>query len=216
MLPGRYAWRGCHATTGGRGACGYHAPMSPVPERPILRGELVWLRPLEKEDVLGHPIQDADLAHFAGFRRSFSKMETERFLQKLASAGDEMLNFSICPLGNDEPIGSVGLRDIDRTNGSAEVAIFIMDRAQWGKGLGTDAMRAMLDFAFGEMRLERIWLRVFDYNPRAVRSYEKAGFRDEVLLRHDRFHRGAHHDTHLMAIVRPDWEAEDRKRSWDY
>jgi RimJ/RimL family protein N-acetyltransferase len=190
--------------------------MSPVPERPILRGELVWLRALEKDDILSHPIEDADLAHFAGFRRSFSQMEAERFIQKLTSAGDETVNFSICQLGSDEPIGSVGLRDIDRTNGSAEVAIFIMDRRQWGKGLGTDAIRAMLDFAFGEMRLERVWLRVFDYNPRAVRSYEKAGFRQEVLLRHDRFHRGVHHDTHLMAIVRPDWEAEDRQRSWDY
>jgi len=190
--------------------------MSPVPERPIIRGEQVWLRALEKEDILGHPIQDADLAHFAGFRRSFSQIEAERFIQKLAAGGDESVNFSICRLDSDEPIGGVGLRDIDRTNGAAEVAIFIMDRGQWGKGLGTDAMRAMLDFGFGEMRLERVWLRVFDYNPRAVRSYEKAGFLREALLRHDRFHRGVHHDTHLMAIVRPDWEAEDRKRSWDY
>jgi diamine N-acetyltransferase len=190
--------------------------MSPVPERPIIRGEKIWLRALEASDVMEHPIDDAELAHFAGFRRSFSRQETERFLQKLASAGDESINFSICVLGEEEAIGSVGLRDIDRVNGSAEVAIFIGDRKRWGQGLGTDAMRAMLDFAFGEMRLERVWLRVFDYNPRAVRSYEKAGFQREVVLRHDRFHRGAHHDTHLMAIIRPDWEAEDRPRSWDY
>ena len=122
----------------------------------------------------------------------------------------------MCRLGDDEPIGGVGLRHVDRVNGSAEVSIFITDPSSWSKGLGTDAMRALLDFAFGEMRLERIWLRVFDYNPRAVRSYEKVGFVKEVLLRHDRFHRGKHHDTHLMAIVRPDWEADSRKRSWDY
>src|SRR5437773_9217926 len=121
----------------------------------------------------------------------------------------------MCSLGEVEPVGGVGLRHIDRMNVSAEVSIFITDPSSWSKGLGTDAMRAMLDFGFGEMRLERVWLRVFDYNPRAVRSYEKAGFRREALLRHDRFHRGVHHDTHLMAIVRPDWEAEDRKRSWD-
>jgi RimJ/RimL family protein N-acetyltransferase len=188
----------------------------PVPERPIIRGELVWLRAFEPSDITDHPIEDAELAHFAGFRRSFSRAEAERFIQKLASIGEDNPNFSICPLGSAEPIGGCGLRDVDRRNGSAEVSIFIADRQRWGKGFGTDAMRALLDFAFGELRLERIWLRVFDYNPRAIRSYEKAGFATEVVLRHDRFHRGAHHDTHLMAITRPDWEAETRKRSWDY
>ena len=188
----------------------------PIPERPILRGELVWLRALELTDVTEQSIEDADLAHFAGFRRGFSRAEGERFFKKFLSGNEDNLNFAICPIGSHENIGGCGLREMDRRNGSAEVSIFISDRQRWGKGYGTDAMRALLDFAFGEMRMERIWLRVFDYNVRAVRSYEKAGFAHEVLLRHDRFHRGAHHDTHLMAITRPDWEADDRKRSWDY
>ena len=191
--------------------------MSPVPDHPILRGELVWLRPIEKEDFLNSAIDDVELAHNAGFRRSFSRMETEQFLQHLAGQerGGEVM-FAICLLGSEAAIGNCGLRDIDRLHGSAEVAISIVDRARWGKGLGTDAMRVLVDFGFGEMRLERIWLRVFDYNPRAIRSYEKAGFVKEVLLRHDRFHRGAYHDVHLMAIIRPDWLAQDRKRAWDY
>jgi RimJ/RimL family protein N-acetyltransferase len=192
------------------------ARMPPAPKRPIIRAEHVWLRALEAADITEHPIEDAELAHFAGFRRSFSRTEAERLIQKLASGGEESVNFAICLLGSEEPIGACGLRDIDKTNGSAEVSIFLADSKQWGKGLGTDAMRALVDFGFGELRLERIWLRVFDYNARAIRSYEKARFAREVLLRHDRFHRGAHHDTHLMAIIRPDWEAESRKRSWDY
>ena len=189
--------------------------MPSVPDRPIVRGERVWLRPAESSDILDSSIEDADLAHFAGFRRSFSRAEMERFLQHISNP-EEGVNFAICQLGSTEMIGFCGLRDFDRINGSAEVAIHLGDRAVWGKGLGTDAMRALLDYAFGEMRLERVWLRVFDYNERAVASYLKAGFVKEVLLRHDRFHRGAHHDVHLMGITRPDWEAQDRKRSWDY
>ena len=76
-------------------------------------------------------------------------------------------------------------------------------------------MNVMLDLAFGELRLQRIWLRVFDYNPRARRSYEKAGFQFEVELRHARFHRGRYHDEHLMAIVRDDWDRLERRRSWE-
>jgi RimJ/RimL family protein N-acetyltransferase len=186
-----------------------------VPKHPILRGELVWLRIMEPSDVIETSIEDADLAHFAGFRRSFSRTEAERFSQKITAGGDEGVNFTICRLGSSELIGTCGLRDIDRRNGSAEVSIFLLG-GTWGQGIGTDAMRALVDFGFGELRLERIWLRVFDYNARAVRSYEKVGFVREVLMRHDRFHRGAHHDVHLMAITRPDWEADPRKRAWDY
>jgi RimJ/RimL family protein N-acetyltransferase len=187
-----------------------------APGRPILRGEQVWLRPLEPADLEATSLEESDLAHYAGFRRSFSRAEGERFLQKMASHPDENIQFTICLLGQNESIGGVGLREVDRLNGSAEVSIFISQPSEWSKGLGTDAMRALLDFAFGEMRLERVWLRVFDYNERAVRSYEKAGYAKEVLLRHDHFHRGKYHDTHLMAITRTDWEADSRKRSWDY
>ena len=190
-------------------------PVRPIPDRPIIRGERVWLRPVESAEMLDGSIEDADLAHYAGFRRSFSRTETEHFLQQLVAAEDTV-NFAICQLGSDQMIGFCGLRDINRVDGSAEVAIHLGDPATWGQGLGTDAMRALVDFGFGELRLERIWLRVFDYNERAIRSYEKVGFVKEVLLRHDRFHRGAFHDVHLMGIIRPDWEADDRRRSWDY
>jgi len=192
--------------------------MPQAPEHPILRGELVWLRPLEKEDLFEASIEDDQLAHFAGFRRSFARHETERWLQEMASSGEHatQLQFAICLLGSTAAIGNCGFREIDRLHGSAELSISVTDRADWGKGFGTDAVRILEDFGFGEMRLERIWLRTFDYNERAVRSYEKAGFAREVLLRHDRFHRGAHHDVHLMAIIRDDWLAQDRKRAWDY
>lgn len=191
-------------------------PMTSVPEHPILRGELVWLRPMEAADVLETSIEDEELAHYAGFRRSFSRAEAEGFLKQLTASAETEPNFSICRLGDTASIGACGLRHMDRVNGSAEVSIFITNREDWSKGYGTDAMRALVDFGFGELRMERIWLRVFDYNPRAVRSYEKVGFKREVLLRHDRFHRGAHHDTHLMAIIRPDWEADPRTRSWEF
>jgi RimJ/RimL family protein N-acetyltransferase len=95
------------------------------------------------------------------------------------------------------------------------VGIFISDRRYLGKGYGTDALNALVDFGFGELRLERIELEVYDYNLRAIRSYEKAGFRTDAVLRRARFHRGTHHDVHLMSILRDDWLGIPRKRSWE-
>jgi len=88
--------------------------MSTAPERPILRGEQVWLRPLEPSDMEATSLEEADLAHYAGFKRSFSRAEGERFLQKMASHPDENIQFTICLLGQNDSIGGVGLREMDR------------------------------------------------------------------------------------------------------
>jgi RimJ/RimL family protein N-acetyltransferase len=181
--------------------------MPDAPRLPLLRGAKVWLRALEKSDVVEADLDDRDLGHFGGFRVPFGRDEQERWYGQLLTAiGSRTYQFNICPLGERRAIGSCGLRDIERVDGTAEASIFVTRREDWGRGYGTDAMNA----------LHRVYLHVFDYNPRAVRSYEKAGFTTEVRLRHNRFHRGAHHDEFLMAILRSDWERLERPRSWEY
>lgn len=184
---------------------------------PMLRGERVWLRMVEKADVLATDIDDRDLGHYAGFKFAFSGDMMEGWWRELSEemASGAAYQFTICPIGSRESIGGIGLRGIDTANGSGWVSIFLTDAARWGSGLGTDAMHALLDFGFGELRLERISLEVFDYNPRAVRSYEKAGYRVEVRRRRARFHRGDYHDVISMAILRDEWLAQDRPRSWE-
>ena len=81
--------------------------------------------------------------------------------------------------------------------------------------MDTGSHRRICDFGFGQLRLERIALDVYAGNPRAKRSYEKAGFQTDAVLRRSRFHRGQHHDVHLMSILRDDWLALDRRRAWD-
>ena len=71
------------------------------------------------------------------------------------------------------------------------------------------------DAHFGELRLERVWLDVYDFNTRARRSYEKVGFSLEGTKRHALFKHGRYVDVLLMSILRDEWAARDRKRSWD-
>lgn len=184
---------------------------------PMLRGERVWLRMIEKADILSTDIDDRELGHYAGFKWAWAPEMADgwfRELQAEIGAGTTH-QFAICRLGSRESIGGCGLRHINTTNGSAEVSIFITSEADWGTGLGTDALNALIDFGFGELRLERIYLEVFDYNPRAVRSYEKAGFTTEVRRRRARFHRGQFHDMIVMAILRDEWLALERPKSWE-
>ncbi len=186
---------------------------------PILRGEKIWLRASEKADFTTGVewIGDRDTAHFLGLKSPISVDGAAEFAQMvLAQQGKTVFSFSICRLEDDRSIGNVTLRNIDRENGGAELAIVIADKPLQGRGYGTDALNCVLDFGFGELRLERIELHVFDYNPRAIRSYEKAGFRTDVVMRRARFHRGAHHDVFQMSILRADWAALPRSRAWDY
>src|SRR5262249_29608414 len=78
-----------------------------------------------------------------------------------------------------------------------------------GKGLGTDAMNALVDFGFGELMLERIGLVVDPENARAIASYEKCGFTREGVMRAFRRHRGRISDALVMSITRPEWDALD-------
>jgi RimJ/RimL family protein N-acetyltransferase len=193
------------------------AASAPTTASPILRGERVWLSASDRADIVADLewINDSDVGHHLGLKGPVGRDGAEQFATEvLSQVGKSVVSFSIRLVADDTRIGGTVLRGIDRENGSAEVAIFI-GRPYLGQGHGTDALNCLLDFGFGELRLERIYLHVFDYNERARRSYEKAGLVTEAILRRHRFHRGQHHDVYLMAILRDDWLALDRRRAWE-
>jgi len=114
--------------------------------------------------------------------------------------------FMIHTLAEDRLIGFVGLFGIHWHFGDAWVGIGIGERGYWGQGYGTDAMRLLLRYAFRELNLHRVTLGVFAYNPRAIRSYEKAGFRVEGRQRKALHRDGARSDILLMGVLREEWE----------
>lgn len=87
--------------------------------------------------------------------------------------------------------------------------------AALGQGPRHRCDEELVEFGFGELRLERIKLRVYDFNAGARRSYAKVGFSVEGTERHATFRRGTYHDDHIMSILRDEWLAQDRPRSWD-
>jgi diamine N-acetyltransferase len=185
----------------------------------MIRGAQVYLRPSEREDIplFVAWLNDAETASYLSLRAPLSMPIEERWFERmLETQGKDAYHFVICSLADDRPIGTIGLFEIDATNGSAGVGISIGVRELWGRGLGTDAMNALLDFGFGELRLERIWLDVYEHNPRGRRAYEKAGFVVEGVKRHGIYRRGRYIDVQLMSILRDEWAALDRPRSWDY
>ena len=186
--------------------------------RPLLRGERVFLRPAEREDIPTFIswLSDADVGEGLATRAPWSRVAEEAWFDELQQKQTRtMWHFVICLRDGERPIGFCALHDVDHINGSVELGIGIGEPSEWDKGYGTETMGVLLDFAFGELRLHRVFLHVFDFNARAIRVYEGVGFRHEGTKREAFYHNGRHHDMHVMGILRPEWEAQERPRSWE-
>jgi len=183
--------------------------MTERPE-PSIHGRLTFLRPAERDDLPAFVrwFNDHGTLRFLGMNAPMSHALEERWFEKmLEDHGTARWFFVICRLDDSRPIGTIGLFHVDLTNGSAGIGITIGEPGETDQGLGTDALEALLDFGFGRLRLERLWLDVYDFNGRAMRSYDKAGFTREGVARHGAWRDGGWVDVVQMAILWDEWAA---------
>ena len=134
-----------------------------------------------------------------------SKAELKWMEEELNEISPASYYFSIRTLAEDKLIGELGLDVVNWSGRDAFVGLGIGEPEYWSKGYGTDIMNVLLRFAFTEINLHRVSLGVFEYNPRAIRSYEKAGFRHEGRLRLVLKHEGRRWDNLFMGILREEW-----------
>jgi len=113
--------------------------------------------------------------------------------------------FTIRTLAEDKLIGDLNLEVVDWSGRDAFVGLGIGETEYWSKAYGTDTMNVLLWFAFTEINLRRVTLTVFEYNPRAIRSYEKAGFRHEGRVHRLLNREGRRWDELFMGVLREEW-----------
>jgi RimJ/RimL family protein N-acetyltransferase len=138
--------------------------------------------------------------------RNWSAKKAKEWFEGSLEKDDPLdYTFLVRTLEEDKLIGFFGLW-VNWNNGEAWVGIGMGEPEFWGKGYGTDAMRLALRYAFHELNLRRVTLGVFEYNERAQKSYEKAGFVYEGRIREEIHRNGRHWDGILMGILRAEWE----------
>jgi RimJ/RimL family protein N-acetyltransferase len=137
------------------------------------------------------------------------KQRTEWFQKEQEKDPPAFYLFAIRILENKQMVGLVGLDGDFYPHGEAFVGIGIGEREAWSKGYGTDAMKVILRYAFQELNLRRVALDTFEYNPRAIRSYEKAGFVYEGRAREFLLREGRRWDLIFMGILREEWLAQN-------
>lgn len=136
----------------------------------------------------------------------FSSKKIVEWIEK-GQEKDPPSSYSFCirTLNDNRLIGFIGLDGELFPHGEAFVGIGIGEREFWSKGYGTDAMKVILRFGFEELNLRRVALDTFEYNPRAIRSYEKAGFAHEGRVRKCLYREGRRWDLIFMGILREEW-----------
>jgi RimJ/RimL family protein N-acetyltransferase len=175
-------------------------------KNPFLIGTNVYLRPLERADAprivpwFNDPEVTATLERY----RPLDLQEEEAFIER-AYRSEHDLPLGIALRETDQLIGVTGLHQIDPRNRHATFGICIGEKSEWGKGHGTEVTALMVAYAFRELNLNRVWLRVYEQNRSGIRAYEKVGFRREGVLRQDRFHEGRYWDTFVLGILRQEW-----------
>jgi RimJ/RimL family protein N-acetyltransferase len=101
----------------------------------------------------------------------------------------------------------VGLHQIHTRSRVARLACIIGSRQHMGRGYGSAAIAHLLDHAFGELALHKVWLMAFSTNHRALATYRRIGFREEGVLREEYFHDGGWHDMVRLSLLGREWTA---------
>lgn len=106
-------------------------------------------------------------------------------------------------------IGNVSLININWTVRSAEIGIMIGEKTFWNQGYGSEAMQTLINWAFSRLNLNRIYLHVYETNPRAIRAYQKIGFVQDGRLRQAHYADGRYWDVFIMSVLRSDWQQKE-------
>jgi RimJ/RimL family protein N-acetyltransferase len=102
-------------------------------------------------------------------------------------------------------VGYVQLAEIDQVQQRAKIGLLIGEKELWGRGIGSTALRLMLDYAFTGEGLERVSAEVYAFNERSLRLMERVGFQREGILRQHERHMGARQDMHIFGMLKPEF-----------
>jgi len=177
----------------------------------LFTGQLVRLAAKVPDDnnVITRWFDDAEFARQldsdAARPYSIARLEKDDEEEKKHLQEGRNYGFMFHTLAEDKVIGFGGLW-VNWNHQNGWIGIGIGEPDYRSKGYGTDAMRLLVNYGFRELGLYRVQLMVFSYNKRAIRCYEKVGFKREVIQRAALYRDSQRYDQYLMGILRPEWE----------
>jgi RimJ/RimL family protein N-acetyltransferase len=185
---------------------------SPSPETSLsYRGELVRLAaidPVADAETFAAWFDDPVSTRLAGFRPVWpmNRASAQERLEEWVKASPGAINFAARTIADDRLVGGIGLMDINGADGHAQLGLSIYKQDDWGHGYGRELIVLALRYAFNELNLHRVWLTTSAFNERALKLYERLGFRHEGRGREHVLLHGTRWDIVYMGMLRDEFE----------
>lgn len=119
----------------------------------------------------------------------------QRFAEK------RTIRWAISRPNDDRLLGTCGFAEWKRHFHCAAVG-YELAQAEWGQGIMTEVLTAVLTYGFTHMQLNRVEAYVMTGNTASMRLLQKLGFQEEGLLRQYGYWQNAYHDLHLFALLK--------------
>ncbi|MED1797459.1 GNAT family N-acetyltransferase [Brevibacillus porteri] len=174
----------------------------------LFQSEKIYLRKMTGEDVDVYHTWRNDVEVMRTTSPSmdvYTWDDTSGFVNQVILQASSSKSYMIVDSHTNRPIGITSLIQIDLKNRNAECIIDIGEKEFWGKGYAREALKLLLDYAFLEMNLHRVSLRVFSFNEKAIKLYDKLGFKQEGISRQFLFREGKWHDLVHMGILQQEY-----------
>ena len=172
---------------------------------------MIKLETIKKEDVASFYkwINDEEVVKYSlsVFQKIKSNTEIDQWFFTLIEDSKDF-KLGIYLKENNQFLGYCGICNISKPNKSGEYFIFIGAKEYWGKGISTQVTKEILQIGFNQLDLNRIMLTVSKPNIGGVKSYKKAGFKEEGILREACFRDNQFHDKLMMSILKSEWKIQ--------
>jgi len=165
-------------------------------------------KPLASREHTFHSSQSGDSLIQKLEAIAFSIAEEEKWFDDFASRHGDIILAVETPEGRY--IGNVSVFGINWKNRTATFGVVIFVKDCWGRGYGTDAAMALLDYAFHRLNLRKITSSVMAYNERSKRLHAALGMVQEGVRRKETYHNGEYHDELIFGVFREEWESRWR------
>jgi len=181
-----------------------------------LIGDRCYLSPVSLEDAerFTEWVNDLEIGQFVLFSSQVFDVDRER--EALKALMDKDIIFAIVAKDTNKVIGNCGLHNVNALHRHAVFGIFIGEKTYWHQGIGAEATALILDYGFNIMNLNNISLEVVKFNQRAVRCYEKVGFKYVGTRRQTVFVAGQYHDVLVYDILASEFESPYVLKTFDY
>lgn len=165
-----------------------------------LTGSKCYLSPINLDDAGKYTewLNDLEVTQYLSAASLCIPLHSE---MELLPSISKSHSYAIVDMETDTLLGNCGLLDINHLNRTAEIGIFIGNKAYWNKGYGEEALKLLLNYAFNFLNLRNIMLRVLSFNERAIKCYSKIGFKEMGRRRKAIFRNMEEHDMIYMDVL---------------